>query len=451
MAHVQTIPPAVDDLVANFSKLLLNASGDSNTLNKFHDMLNDELERVSNTSCSSMDGIKSKGMVTSAASECEENTKAHGPAPLASLVNHVKEFVSTATLKELNILQEVESIYQGEHFNKKYIWLSRTDAPLEWSGRSYNPHKLDNWVGLSTFMDKINKEQSLEFNSCLLVRYSPEDHGVGLHQDNESILDSNHPIVITSLGNPRLLEFWDSRCETNGNIVKQLLPNEGDLVIMEVGCQEKLWHRVLPNLNKSKTNNGIRYAVTFRKTAYVPPSLKTLSNGFHVHPNRMPLTLAPEPEEESPKIPSAPPISPPTVQHPSAPPITPNHSRSQDQMPSPFESSTPIIDSHNLPDRPKHLVIGDSMVIGLHIPGSVMICRGGIRPHEVLQLLPGSTDLLHPSDYDGIKTVTLVVGTNALNVYRPGKGMPLLDVVEDYEKLIHDLMTLFPNAKFRSI
>ena len=68
-------------------------------------------------------------------------------------------------------------------------------------------------------------------------------------------------------------------------------------------------------------------------------------------------------------------------------------------------------------------------------------------PADLLQLLPSSTDILHPDNYDNIRSVTVIVGTNSLNVNRPGQGMPLLQVVSDYEKLIRDLMTLFPNAR----
>ena len=88
------------------------------------------------------------------------------------------------------------------------------------------------------------------------------------------------------------------------------------------------------------------------------------------------------------------------------------------------------------------------MARGLKVPDNcAIICKGGIRPDQVLQLLPGSMDILHPDIYDDIETVTLVAGTNALNIYKPGKGMPLLDVIEDYEKLIYDIKKLFPNAK----
>ena len=87
------------------------------------------------------------------------------------------------------------------------------------------------------------------------------------------------------------------------------------------------------------------------------------------------------------------------------------------------------------------------MVNGLNVSGSICIYRGGIRPHETLSLLPSSIDILHPNNYSNISSVTVVVGTNALNVNRPNAGMPLLDVVEDYEKLIHDLRKLFSRAR----
>ena len=95
----------------------------------------------------------------------------------------------------------------------------------------------------------------------------------------------------------------------------------------------------------------------------------------------------------------------------------------------------------------KHVIIGDSLVNGLQVPGSVSIFKGGIRPDEVLQLLPSHVDVLHPDMYDFVQSVTLIVGTNALNVKRPNTGMFLLDVVFDYEKLIHGLKAIFPNAR----
>jgi hypothetical protein len=98
--------------------------------------------------------------------------------------------------------------------------------------------------------------------------------------------------------------------------------------------------------------------------------------------------------------------------------------------------------------EPKHLILGDSLTKGLNqVPGSVYISKGGIHPNEVLQLLPTCTDILDVSQYGEIRTVTLIVGTNALDVKSPGKGIPLLDVIFSYEKLVLDLTKLFPNAR----
>ena len=169
---------------------------------------------------------------------------------------------------------------------------------------------------------------------------------------------------------------------------------------------------------------GPRISITFRQlyspiivnpSSYpVVPKLEALSNGFMVNADR--------------------------IQRQNSTSV--NNKR---ETKPPSSSTRPPTSTSAL--APEHLIIGDSMVKGLWVPGSVSICKSGIRPDEVLQMLPDSLDVIHPKDYDNVKTLTLVVGTNALNVKRPRQGIPLLDVVEDYEKLIHDLIKLFPNAR----
>ena len=429
MSLSEALPSKIPDLIGSFNELLLNASGNVDTLNKVSELLSDELERASNSSCKSDDDENRHESIKSPITEAETCSDA-STLDLTRLVTHVRQFAPPSILREHNILNEVESLYSEEHFKRKYIWLSTSHEPLQWAGRSYNPLDINKCSGISGFMKKINSENNLELNSCLLVRYSADDHGVGLHQDNEPIIDNTHPMVITSLGSTRSIEFWDSKYESTGKLIKQVEPIEGDLVIMEVGCQSMLWHKVLRRHGTSSDNSGIRYALTFRKTLHEKSCLKPLSNGFFVHSDRLP-------------PPSAPPLSPPPNASPSAPPLSllPN------TPPSHFTPEPLNNESTNAPSPPSHLVIGDSMVNGLRIPGSVLIHKGGIRPNEVLQLLPCCTDILNPNDYDCIKTVTLVVGTNALNVTRPNKGIALLDVVEDYENLILALRKLFPNAK----
>ncbi len=294
--------------------------------------------------------------------------------------------------------------------------------------KSYKPIELSEWKGVSKVMETINSSHDMNLNSCLIVRYSTDDQALTLHQDNEAIIDNSHPIVITTIGSSRTLEFWDSKSDSSGTLIKQLTPNEGDLVIMGVGCQEKLWHRVLRKNVSPSEKGSIRYAISFRritpsapapkdkdpKTSTPKPAVvRTLTNGFKVHESRALGSAS---------------VASTTQEH-----VSPSSLSSQCD--------------NNEDSGPKHLLLGDSLVKGLKVSGSVNICKGGIRPDEVLPLLTGSTDVISPDQYDGVKTVTLIVGTNALNIPRPGTGMPLLDVIEDYEKLVYDLKKLFPNAR----
>ena len=248
------------------------------------------------------------------------------------------------------------------------------------------------------------------------------------------------------------------------------------MVAMLPGCQQRLWHKV-PRCTKSPpkrdTKGELRYALSFRKLLTVPVSepevpessqnvepaepaksplvnpalgevvtstpitsrnqkkaLTSLPNGFEVHPLRAAgAGLVTRPE--------------------SVPEDTHNTVLHHEIRDSGAAEQRELSESEQKREPPHHLIIGDSMVKGLVIPGdrTVSICKGGIHPKDVTQLLPSAVDILHPDDYDGVRTVTLVVGTNALNIPSNGRRIPFLDVVFDYEKLVSDLSQLFPNAR----
>lgn len=476
---------AVPDLVQSFSKLLLDASGDTDTLTKFQSMISNELSN--NSKNSDID-------LFTPAEDLEDNdTDREG---LEKLVTHVSSYFSPEYLEEIRISDELQELYRGDHHRKKYMWLSNTNIPYQFGGKTYKCHSLAEFEAINKVMDKINKDHNLELNSCLAIRYVNSDDALSLHQDDESILDESHPIVITPFGSQRTVEFWDSNHESHGKLIKQITPVQGDMLVMNVGCQTNLWHKVLPNT--SGPSAGVRYVLSFRKLKSNPmmdieanictstPMYKQmpLANGFQVHKDRAaphhntePHTMAsnqatssvsPLSTNKPHSVPSSEPqqTTPPPPRSPSSnlqqPPAPPPRSPSSDVEQLPPASSSPQSPPHppqaqehlnsnfnnNVRRKvPQHLVIGDSLVKGLRVPGSLSICKGGIRPDELLQLLPGSTDILHPNEYEDIRTVTVIVGTNALNVKSPGKGMPLLDVVEDFEKLIHDLKDLFPQAR----
>ena len=132
---------------------------------------------------------------------------------------------------------------------------------------------------------------------CLLVRYSSVNTALSLHQDNEEILDESLPIVITSVGPARTLQFWDADSESKGTSCswKQAARASCGIKCCTV-------HNQTPQPNTVKP----RYALSFRKikSLYAVPQksesdatsiqassprpnhLKPLPSSFLVHPDR---------------------------------------------------------------------------------------------------------------------------------------------------------------------
>ena len=50
------------------------------------------------------------------------------------------------------------------------------------------------------------------------------------------------------------------------------------------------------------------------------------------------------------------------------------------------------------------------------------------------------------TDYCHIKSVTICVGTNALNITK-NQCIPMIDILTDYNSLVSEFLKLFPNAK----
>ena len=273
-------------------------------------------------------------------------------------------------------------------------------------------------------MSNFENSGTIQFSSSRSTSRGlcPKNFEKRAHPNNEAILDGSHPIVVTSIGSSRTLQFWDSGSEHSGTLMKEVRIVQGDLLIMKPHCQDVLWHKVLPN--HSTSQSGIRYALSFRRMANA-----TSSNQQEQQP-------------ELPHLITSSPVEKDLEPHPeTGVMVHPSRLQQQQQQQQPSVKAntltTPLADNNNSnKNHARHLIIGDSMVNGLHVSGSTCIFRGGIRPHEVLGLLPSSMDLLHPKHYDDVRSVTLVVGTNALNISYPSKATPLLDVVDDYERLV---------------
>ena len=126
-----------DDLVASFSKLLLNASGDTETLNKFQSMISDEIENASNHE-STHDSILSdvdlfattnnplidtplvEDTVVDDDIELRSPKSEHTPSKpndeqenTNSLITHIPSFVSNESIKGLRLENELRNLILG--------------------------------------------------------------------------------------------------------------------------------------------------------------------------------------------------------------------------------------------------------------------------------------------------------------------------------------------------
>ena len=282
-------------------------------------------------------------------------------------------------------------------------------------------------------MEMLNEEFDSEYDSCLLTQYRSGSDFLSRHQDNEDIIDNSHPICNLSLGSSGEIQFWNTPSDGTGDLVHHIFMQEGTIVIMKPECQAKLWHEVL------KGDVGKRYCLSFRKYK---------GTQIPISPVSIPKNLI-APLAQSSPLPTQ------NVHHKSsshsAKPLQQQHQRNLHM--NHVEKSPEPRNKHQRQQqqlsmkRKKHLIIGDSLVKGLNIPDSIHICRGGIHPRDVLSLLPGSMDILHPDMYDEIRTVTLIVGTNSLNVTGHEDPIPLIEVIKDYEKLVQSLKLLFPFAR----
>ena len=467
------VPTSVPELVESFSKLLLDASDDNTTLNTFQEMITTAIERASKADSGSESGNTHDDIINN--SNTIGNNDIQTLENLNDLVSHKQSIFTCDELAELNVMNELLDLYMGKHFVGKYVWMASHQVSYQFGRKNYQPQNISHWKGITSLMQRINSKYHLGLDCCLIIRYKNDDK-LSLHQDDESILDDAHPIVVVPFGCPRKIEFWDSGSESTGTIAFQATPSEGDLLMMHPGCQEKLWHRVVKNEHTDK--KGVRYALSFRKlseriqsqefpiphqlTASTPvskpPNVKRIEYPI-MHPSRV-ASMSVRPLfntsdlAEQPTVPFVP-LESGQSGHIAADmgvpdnaqanvmtlPALPDPPLSQSQVPPPGS------DRRAITKTAKHLVIGDSMVNGLYMPGSIKIYKGGIKPGQLLQLLPAFTDILHPKNYDDIRSVTVVVGTNAINVPSHGKGMPLLDVMHNYEKLISDIQSLFPKAR----
>lgn len=111
---------------------------------------------------------------------------------------------------------------------------------------------------ISQIKKSIEKVSGNDFNTCLINRYRNGTDNMGWHSDNEKELGPFPVIASLSLGETRDFQI-KSKVDSKQKL--QIKLNNGDLLIMKAGFQEKFLHQI----PKRKRIDNERINLTFRK------------------------------------------------------------------------------------------------------------------------------------------------------------------------------------------
>ncbi len=134
-------------------------------------------------------------------------------------------------------------------------FIARPEINYSYSGFKHDSFGIPIWI--LPLLERVNVVSGVEYNGILLNRYRDGNDHMGWHSDNEPELDSSKPITSLSLGVSRDFIFKNKK---NSDKEKILL-NNGDLLIMNIGCQDT-WLHCLP---KRRNLVGERINLTFRR------------------------------------------------------------------------------------------------------------------------------------------------------------------------------------------
>lgn len=112
-------------------------------------------------------------------------------------------------------------------------------------------------TSVSKSLEELSGLKIGDLNGCLANLYEDGRASISYHQDDETDMDLNAPIVVLSLGADRQFQF--KNIETSE--VTTLTISNGDILIMKPGCQEKFLH----GIPKEKNVKNTRISLTFRK------------------------------------------------------------------------------------------------------------------------------------------------------------------------------------------
>lgn len=178
-------------------------------------------------------------------------------------VEYLEEFLRREDSDVLfkNLMSEIdwssdELIMFGKHIRmtRKSAWYADESQHYKYAGIS---RQGKDWTpSLKSIKSKIETAIDTSFNSCLANLYHNGSEGMGMHADNEKMLDPQSPIVSLSLGAERLFRFQHKV----GDLMSEVRLQHGSLLIMQPPCQEYWKHALI----KAKNIGNARINLTFR-------------------------------------------------------------------------------------------------------------------------------------------------------------------------------------------
>lgn len=173
-----------------------------------------------------------------------------------------------------NIMDELKSLELRSRPTKnkaaviKTQWLSPVDVEYNYSKIINRPKPIADFPHICQLMDIVNANPHTvgKMSAALVSCMSNPKTQLGLHADNEDMIDQSTSICTVSFGPPRVLEFVSNtakpvikgRSKRFQTDLSLPAPNHS-LNIMKPGCQQVMRHRV-----PHGTDPGVRYSISFR-------------------------------------------------------------------------------------------------------------------------------------------------------------------------------------------
>lgn len=140
---------------------------------------------------------------------------------------------------------------------RKMAYLSDTPSIYKYANLSFQGETWKDYDIVEDLSYHIQDTMDMEFNSVLLNMYKDGKDTINWHSDKEESLGENAEIACLNLGATR--KFWFREQGEDKEKFSVDLAN-GDLLLMNAGCQEKYLHAIL----KESAVKEPRISLTFR-------------------------------------------------------------------------------------------------------------------------------------------------------------------------------------------